>query len=107
MMTALQAYVQYVNYKGFIMYQKKLTPYALCNYTTGVREYGLAKVQEGEDVWTFPKEMFMTDLQVVSDDYYRVYLSNSLHGLALKIDSVEKKMGKHTMYFAPLEEEVL
>jgi hypothetical protein len=80
------------------MYQKNYTPYALCNYTTGVREYGLARALEGENIWEIPKEYFMTDTQIASEDYYRVYLSSSLHGLALKIGSIEQKMGQYTKY---------
>lgn len=81
------------------MYQTNLVPCALCNYTTGTREYRLVRPQVGVNLWDLPKEFFMTDEQVVDGDYYRVYLSTTLHGLALKIDSIERKMGKYTMYF--------
>ena len=89
------------------MYQETLTPVALCNYTTGTREYRLVRPKVGVELYDLPKECFMTDEQVVSDDYYRVYVGKTLHGLALKIDSIEKKMGQYTQYFPPLDTEVL
>ena len=85
---------------------QQLTPVALCNYTTGTREYRLVRPTSDLDIFDLPKESFMTDEQVVSDDYYRVYVGKTLHGLALKINSIEAKMGQYTAYYPQEDMEV-